>query len=325
VGSGAATTPFTRKVIVGSRNTIAAPLTQALNGTGYEFVSWSDGGAAQHDVIAPATAATYTATYQPAPTGCTSGQWRASYFANQTLSGTAAGERCEAAVDNDWGPGGPTGVGVGTDNFSVRWVKTQTFAAGTYTFTVTADDGVRVYLDGALVIDQWKDQPPTTYTASRTVTAGSHELKVEYYENGGDAVARFSVTADAASCPIGQYKASYFANQTLSGTPATERCESAVDYDWGYGSPSGANVGTDDFSVRWVKTQSFAAGTYTFTVTADDGVRVYLDGSLVIDQWKDQPPTTYTASRYVSAGDHTVSVEYYEHTEVAVARLAISP
>jgi PKD repeat protein len=325
VGSGAATTPFTRTVIVGSRNTIAAPLTQALHGTGYEFVSWSDGGAAQHDVIAPATAATYTATYQPAPTGCTSGQWRASYFANQTLSGTAAGERCEAAVDNDWGPGGPTGVGVGTDNFSVRWVKTQTFAAGTYTFTVTADDGVRVYLDGALVIDQWKDQPPTTYTASRTVTAGSHELKVEYYENGGDAVARFSVTADAASCPIGQYKASYFANQTLSGTPATERCESAVDYDWGYGSPSGANVGTDDFSVRWVKTQSFAAGTYTFTVTADDGVRVYLDGSLVIDQWKDQPPTTYTASRYVSAGDHTVSVEYYEHTEVAVARLAISP
>jgi glucose/arabinose dehydrogenase len=325
VGSGAAATPFTRTVIVGSRNTIAAPLTQALNGTGYEFVSWSDGGAAQHDVTAPATAATYTATYQRAPTGCTSGQWKASYFANQTLSGTAAGERCEAAVDYDWGPGGPTGVGVGTDNFSVRWVKTQSFAAGSYTFTVTADDGVRVYLDGSLVIDQWKDQAPTTYTASRSVSAGDHELKVEYYENGGDAVARFSVTADAASCPVGQYKASYFANQTLSGTPATERCESAVDYDWGYGSPSGANVGPDDFSVRWVKTQSFTAGTYTFTVTADDGVRVYLDGSLVIDQWKDQAPTTYTASRSVSAGDHTVSVEYYEHTEVAVARLAISP
>lgn len=91
------------------------------------------------------------------------------------------------------------------------------------------------------------------------------------------------------------------------------------------GAPTGVGICTDDFSVRWVKTQSFAAGTYTFTVTADDGVRVYLDGSLVIDQWKDQAPTTYTASRSVSAGDHTVSVEYYEHTEVAVARLAISP
>jgi PKD repeat protein len=62
VGSSASTTEFTRTVIVGSRNTIAAPLTQALNGASYEFVSWSDGGVAQHDVVAPATAATYTAT-----------------------------------------------------------------------------------------------------------------------------------------------------------------------------------------------------------------------------------------------------------------------
>jgi hypothetical protein len=164
-----------------------------LNGTSYEFVSWSDGGAAQHDVIAPATPATYTATYQPAPTGCTSGQWKASYFANQTLSGAATGERCEAAVDYDWGLGGPTGVGVGTDNFSARWVKTQNFTAGTHTFTATADDGIRVYLDGTLVIDQWKDQSATTYTASRTVTAGNHEVKVEYYENGGDAVAKVTI------------------------------------------------------------------------------------------------------------------------------------
>ena len=57
--------------------------------------------------------------------------------------GAAAGERCEAAVDYNWGLGGPTGVGVGTDNFSARWVKTQSFTAGTHTFTATADDGVR--------------------------------------------------------------------------------------------------------------------------------------------------------------------------------------
>jgi PKD repeat protein len=194
VGSSTSTTEFTRTVIVGSRNTIAAPLTQTLNGTSYQFVSWSDGGAAQHDVVASATPTTYTATYQQAPAGCTSGQWKASYFANQTLSGTAAGERCEATIDYDWGDGGPTGVGVGTDNFSVRWVKLQNFAAGTYSFTATADDGVRVYLDGTLVIDQWKDQSPTTYTASRSVTAGSHEVKVEYYENGGDAVAKLTIS-----------------------------------------------------------------------------------------------------------------------------------
>jgi glucose/arabinose dehydrogenase len=194
VGSSASTTEFTRTVIVGSRNTIAAPRSQTLNGTSYEFVSWSDGGAAQHDVVASATPATYTATYQQAPAGCASGQWKASYFANQTLSGAAAGERCEAAINYDWAGGGPTGVGVGSDNFSVRWVKMQDFAAGAHTFTATADDGVRVYLDGTLVIDQWKDQPATTYTVTRSVTAGSHELKVEYYENGGDAVAKLAIS-----------------------------------------------------------------------------------------------------------------------------------
>jgi hypothetical protein len=73
-------------------------------------------------------------------------------------------------------------------------VKTQNFTAGSHTFTATADDGIRVYLDGTLVIDQWKDQSATTYTTSRQVTAGNHELKVEYYEHGGDAVAKVAIS-----------------------------------------------------------------------------------------------------------------------------------
>jgi glucose/arabinose dehydrogenase/PKD repeat protein len=193
-GSSSDATPFTRTVIVGSNNSISAPSPQTLGGSSYEFASWSDGGARSHNITAPATAATYTATYQLAPAGCPSNQWRASYFANRTLTGAPAGERCEAAVDYNWGSGGPTGVGVGTDDFSARWVKTQSFAAGSYTFTATADDGVRVYLDGTLIIDQWRDQSPTTYTATRQVTAGNHEVRMEYYENGGGAVARLTIS-----------------------------------------------------------------------------------------------------------------------------------
>jgi hypothetical protein len=204
-------------------------------------------------------------------------------------------------------------------------VKTQSFAAGSYTFTATADDGIRVYLDGALVIDQWRDQSPTTYTATRQVTAGNHELRVEYYENGGGAVARVSVAATPSSCPTGQYRASYFPNRTLTGTPTTVRCETAVNYNWGSGSPPGTGVGPNNFSVRWVATRSFATTrTYTFTATADDGVRVYLDGTLIINQWRDQSPTTYTVSRQVTAGNHEVRMEYYENAGGAVARLTIS-
>jgi glucose/arabinose dehydrogenase len=325
VGQASEATPFTRTVIVGSSNSVSATSPQTLGGSSYQFASWSDGGGQDHNITAPATAATYTATYQLTSPVCPSGQWRASYFANRTLAGTPAGERCEAALDNSWGSGGPTGVGVGTDNFSARWVKTQSFTAGSYTFTATADDGVRVYLDGTLIIDQWKDQAPTTYSATRSVTAGDHQLIVEYYEAGGGAVARLSVTATPASCPTNQYRASYFPNRTLTGTATVVRCETTLNYNWGSGSPPGTGVGPDNFSVRWVATRSFATTrTYTFTATADDGVRVYLDGTLIINQWKDQAPTTYTATRSVTAGNHQVRVDYYERGGGAVARLTIS-
>jgi uncharacterized repeat protein (TIGR01451 family) len=65
VGSSSSTTPFTRTVIEGSNNSVSAPTPQTLGGTTYSFVSWSDGGAATHNIVADASA-TYTATYQAA-------------------------------------------------------------------------------------------------------------------------------------------------------------------------------------------------------------------------------------------------------------------
>jgi len=59
------------------------------------------------------------------------------------------------------------------DWFSVRWTRTLWFDAGRYRFTTTTDDGVRLYLDGQLIVDQWRDQPPTTYTAERDWAPGS--------------------------------------------------------------------------------------------------------------------------------------------------------
>jgi len=65
VGSSSSTTPFTGTVIEGSVNSLSAPSPQTLSGTTYEFVSWSDGGAQAHDIVADA-AATYAATFQAA-------------------------------------------------------------------------------------------------------------------------------------------------------------------------------------------------------------------------------------------------------------------
>ena len=130
------------------------------------------------------------------------GRYRAEYFANRNLSGNPVLVRCEGwPIAHDWGGGSP-GSGVPEDGFSARWTGRARIEAGTYTFIARADDGIRVWLDGDLIIDAWRDQPPTEYRVTRNVSAGEHEVRVEYYENGWEAVAEFrwEQAGASASC-----------------------------------------------------------------------------------------------------------------------------
>ena len=61
-------------------------------------------------------------------------------------------------------------------------------------------------------------------------------------------------------------------------------------------------------SPRW----QLAAGEYTFTTTSDDGVRVKVDGDFVIDDWTSHPATTFSGGATLTAGEHTIVVEYYQ-------------
>jgi hypothetical protein len=72
-------------VIVGSKNSVSAPSPQTLGGTNYEFTSWSDGGARSHDIVAPDTANTYTATFAATSTPCT----KTGTANAETISGTS--------------------------------------------------------------------------------------------------------------------------------------------------------------------------------------------------------------------------------------------
>jgi hypothetical protein len=257
-----------------------------------------------------------------ATTQCPTGLFLAEYFNNTALSGNAVFNRCESSITENWGSGGP-GNGVATDNFSVRWSGRFNFAAGTYAFTATADDGIRVFVDGVQIINAWVDQGATTYQASRTLSAGQHDVRVEYYERGGQAVAKVKWAApnSTGTCSAGQFLGEYFNNRTLSGTPNFRQCESNVTYDWGTGSPGGG-IGSDNFSAKWSGRFTFLGGSYTFTATASDGVRVYLDGTRIIDAWVDQSATTYQTARTVAAGDHDVRLEYYERNGSASIELS---
>lgn len=244
--------------------------------------------------------------------------FQGSYYNNMTLSGTSVLTRTDQTINFAWDTGSPD-PRINADHFSVRWVRTAFFQEGLHQFTVSADDGVRLFIDGRLVIDQWKDQSVTSYTTIVFLSGSvSHTVTMEYYENHGHATAMLQWVSIAAA---GGFVGAYYTNATLSGVPAQMRIDPTVNFAWGYGSPYPSTIGQDNFSVRWTKNMSVPAGQYQFTVTADDGVRLYLDGKLIIDKWQDQAATTYNSIKMVSAGMHTITMEYYEHGGVATAAL----
>jgi glucose/arabinose dehydrogenase len=252
----------------------------------------------------------------------------AEYFPNRNLSGFPALQRTDAAVDFEWGVGAP-GEGVPADNFSARWTKALEVAEdATYKFTVTSDDGVRLYVDGEKVLDKWIPQGRTTYTVSRQLPAGAHAIVLEYFEATVDAVAKLSYERTAEPPPPPPpppepFAAEYFDNSMLLGAPVVTRSENTIDFDWADGSPD-ALIPANLFSARWTRTKAYAAGTYRFSVTGDDGIRVVVDGTEVVNGWFYQGPTTYAADVPLAEGQHTVVVEYFEHTGGAVARFSES-
>jgi YVTN family beta-propeller protein len=114
------------------------------------------------------------------------------YFNNTGLSGAAIFQRVEAP-NFDWRTGSP-GAGIGTDNFSVRWTGTiEAPASGSAILQTISDDGVRVWFDNKLVINNWTLHGPTANNATVTFVAGRrYAITIEYYESGGGAVAKLN-------------------------------------------------------------------------------------------------------------------------------------
>ena len=142
-------------------------------------------------VVPPTTTVVPPTTTTTAPSGCGS-QWTATYFNSIDLSGPAAVTQCEAAIDHSWSWMAPL-PGVNVD-FSVRWRSTQNLGGST-TFTTQADDGIRVFVDGVLVLDDWFQHAVTTTVRTVNLTPGAHAIVVEYFDAIYDATARLTITS----------------------------------------------------------------------------------------------------------------------------------
>lgn len=145
-----------------------------------------------------------TPVFQTSPTPYSAEFWNlASATATPSIPLTAPDlTRNDNEIYFNWGLGSPDPV-IHDDSFVARWTKTATFADDTYRFDTVGGDDIRVYVDGALVIDKWLvANSGAANTATRHLTAGPHLIKVEYHENAGVSIAHFSITpASAAAQP----------------------------------------------------------------------------------------------------------------------------
>ncbi|MBI4785785.1 MAG: hypothetical protein HY782_01900 [Chloroflexi bacterium] len=248
--------------------------------------------------------------------------WRGEYFGNPNLTGAPAFVRNDGALNFNFGTTGPGG-GIAGENFSARWTRGAYFDAGRYRITTLTDDGVRLWVDNQLLVDQWRDQVPKNWSGDITLATGEHLIKMEYFQRSSAALAVLTWLPVPGSAEI--WRGEYFNNTGLTGAPALVRDDTQLNFDWGTSAPGPGIANGANWSARFTsKRATSLAGYYTVSAAADDGVRVYVDNNLVIDHWHDQPPTIYAATVYLNAGVHDWRVEYYQHTGAASLRSQIA-
>jgi beta-glucosidase len=131
-----------------------------------------------------------------------------------------------------------------------------------------------------------------------------------------------------ASALPGGFKGEYFNNKELRGEPVVVRTEEQINFDWSRGRPA-PQINEDGFSARWTgKFVPPETGAYQLGATVDDGVRVYIDGKLLVDAWKgNQASQIRTIMKEINleAGRaYEVRMEYFEDIRNALAKFVWS-
>lgn len=245
-------------------------------------------------------------------------EWEASYWNNVSLEGEPVLTRTEDAINHDWGTGAP-GDDVNADHFSGRWTTMVNLPEGRYRFTATVDDGIRLWVDDRLLINNWAVQPPHTLDAEMELDGGEVPIRVEYFDQSGPAIVEVSWAP--LTVTSSRWYTEFFDNRSLDGEPVLVRNDPAVNFDWGESSPASDTLHPDVFSARWRRTINVEDGVYRFRVLVDDGARLWVDGEMLIDAWQPQAATLYEEDVALEAGNVPVRLEYFENGGLAQVAL----
>ena len=276
--------------------------------------------------------------YQHAPI---QGGLAGEYFSDMTLTSLKV-SRIDLRINFDWGSGSPD-ASVGPTNFSARWTgQVKIDFAQDYTFYVTTDDGSRLWIDNQLIIDRWFGQSQTEYSATISLMPGLHDIKYEYYQDTGSAVAKLSWSTPSTNksiipsdhlyhfdrLPQGQYvqgglKGIYSKYTNIYGPSSyiLTRIDPQINFDWSSNMPDAA-LGNTLYSAKWKgKVRIDTADTYTFYATTDDGARLWVNGQVLIDAWQDGTATERQGSISLAPGLYDIELDYYQNVGATSCKL----
>ena len=277
-------------------------------------------------IVASVSTITFAATNDSTTHG-----FSATYYNSYDLTGTSY-TKIDPTINFNWRSGSPSPT-LANNKFSTRWTGNLTFPTSTtWGIHTYSDDGVRVFINDQLVINDWTVHPPKKNSYYANFEANkTYKIKVEYYNNYVGASIKLAwnnaglneqiipssaVTPDTntqSASAVPGFSATYFNSYDLTGTSYT-KTDPTINFDWGSGSPS-PTLANNKFSARWTGNLTFpVGGQWSLSTVSDDGVRLFVDDKLVINDWTVHPPkkNTFTGS-FESNRSYKIKVEYYNN------------
>jgi len=191
-------------------------------------------------------------------------------------------------------------------------------------------------LIGDPALHLWADKPKDfSVSYPSTMSLGSNHLEFIVLDSEGNTVDNARVTLLMKDTGGGEdsnntFVGEYYSNPDSGSSPEFgdlifTREDDVINFDWGGGSPDNS-IPNDDYQIRWTATiETETSGDYNFRSYTDDGLRLYIDGQLIIDYWQQQGPTSRMGNIYLTQGSHECVMEYFENGGGANASLYWTP
>lgn len=249
--------------------------------------------------------------------------WNETFYSDNNLGSQCGITRNESDVymfrDTDAGWSPPSGCPNSDQAWSVRMIRSDAyFSGGNYEFGLFYDDNARLYVDGQLVVDGWNT---AQHYESKYLSAGNHELKLEYKNNIGHAIVQLwwrgpgALPYQTQVQDHNQWWVNYWGNQNQWQDSVGRGNEGVgnLDRNWGNGGP-GFGIPSDHFSMKFERTIYFDCGTYSFHLQSDDGSRLWINNvsQPQFDHWITNMWNT-TSSIFLDAGYYNIRIDYFEN------------